>query len=257
MKKIEKSFYDEAKDWDFSAIKMTKESLTDWDMYKILRQRVNEKSKILDLGTGGGENVLKHFPEAAEIVGTDLSEAMIETACKNLKKSGRKNIVFRTMDNFKMDTPNAYFDAVVARHTCIDPIQIFKTLKQGGELRVRGVDMLDCWELKRVFGRGQAFRDKKPISRIDYEAILDAGFVDVELVPIHVREYYKTEEDLLMLLKKAPILQNISEDGPEEEYIHYEVESDLFQKYIENRKTLQGILLIRRYYGITAKKPLQ
>ncbi|MBO4813079.1 methyltransferase domain-containing protein [Candidatus Saccharibacteria bacterium] len=252
----EKSFYDEAKDWDFSVIKMDEESLTDWDMYEILRQKVNEKSKILDLGTGGGEKILRYFPEVAEIVGTDLSEAMIETACENLKKSGRKNIVFRTMDNFKMDTSNAYFDIVVARHTCIDPVQIFKTLKPGGELIVRGVDMLDCWELKRVFGRGQAFHDKKPISRIDYEAILDAGFVGVELVPIHVREYYKTGEDLLMLLKKVPILQNFSEDSLEEEYIYHEVESDLFQKYIENHKTPQGILLIRRYYGITAKKPL-
>jgi len=255
MKTKEKSFYDEVNDWDFSTIKMTKENLTDWKMYDILMQKAGVNLKILDLGTGGGENVLRHFPEAQEIVGTDLSEAMIKTARENLKKSGRKNIMFRTMDNLKMDTPDEYFDVVVARHTCIDPVQILKTLKPGGTLIVRGVDMLDCWELKRTFGRGQAFYDKKPISLIDYEAILDAGFIDVELVPIHVREYFQTDEDLLALLHKAPILEDFSEENPDAECVRYEIELELLRKYIVTHKTPQGILLIRRYYGITAKKP--
>ena len=39
--------------------------------------------------------------------------------------------------------------------------------------------MFDCHELKRIFGRGQAYNDTKPISIIDYENILDAKFKDV------------------------------------------------------------------------------
>ena len=39
-----------------------------------------------------------------------------------------------------------------------------------------------------VFGRGQAVRDAKPISIVDYENIINAGFKDVELVPLHDRE---------------------------------------------------------------------
>ena len=35
-----------------------------------------------------------------------------------------------------------------------------------------GVDKLDCWSLKRMFERGQAYHDTKPISQIDYEAIM-------------------------------------------------------------------------------------
>ena len=89
---------------------------------------------------------------------------------------------------------------------------IYKTLKKDGILLVRGVDKLDCWALKRMFGRGQAYNDVKPISLIDYESILDAGFKDVELIPLHVVEYYKTKEDLLALLKKTPILDDFSEN---------------------------------------------
>ena len=49
-----------------------------------------------------------------------------------------------------MDTPNDYFDIVTARHTVINPEQIYKTLKIGGYLIVRGVDKLDCWILKKT-----------------------------------------------------------------------------------------------------------
>ena len=78
--------------------------------------------------------MLKNFPDCAEIVGTDFSDEMIETANKNLLQSGRKNISFRVMNNLKINTPDNYFDLVTARHTIIDPLQIYKTLKKVGNL---------------------------------------------------------------------------------------------------------------------------
>ena len=255
-KNKEYEFYESVNNWDFSSIKRIEENLTDWDMYDVIGRVVTKDSKILDLGTGGGEKVLKHFSDVKEVLGTDYSGAMIETAQKNLKKSGRKNITFRVMDNLSMDTPEDYFDVVVARHTVIDPVQIYNTLKPGGTLVVRGVDRLDCWELKRMFGRGQGYRDVKSISQIDYEAILDAGFSDVELVPIHVREYYASSEDLLKLLYKTPILVDFSEEELNENKNnrHSIIESDLLDNFIRAHHTKKGILLIRRYYGITARK---
>ncbi|MBQ1492742.1 MAG: class I SAM-dependent methyltransferase, partial [Blautia sp.] len=65
--------------------------LTDWDMSKIICQVANKHSRILDLGTGGGEKVLQYFPDMAETLGTDFSEAMIETANRNLKESGTRH----------------------------------------------------------------------------------------------------------------------------------------------------------------------
>lgn len=256
MTKNEYDFYGLIKDWDFSSIKSTSESLTDWSMVEEIKKCATEDSRILDLGTGGGERVLNGFPEVSEILGTDYSEAMIRTANNNLKKSKRKNIYFRVMDNLEMDTPNEYFDIVTARHTCIDPTQIFRTLKPGGRLIVRGVDKLDCWELKRLFGYGQAFKDKISISQIDFEAILDAGFKDVELVPIHTREYYNTPEDLLALLHKAPILIDFSEINTNNTWHQDLIDMDIFNQYVAEHETEKGILLVRRYYGITAKKAL-
>lgn len=104
-----------------------------------------------------------------------------------------------------------------------------------------------------MFGRGQAYRDTKPISLIDYEAIMDAGFKDVELIPLHVIEYYRTKEDLYALLVKTPILDDFSEEVYKE-YERKPIEKEIFEKYVNENTTERGIKLIRRYYGIIAKK---
>ena len=170
---------------------------------------------------------------------------MIDTSNKNLLKSGRKNIKFKVMDNLKMNTPNNYFDLVTARHTPINPKQIYKTLKYGGYLIVRGVDKLDCWNLKMLFEKGQSYNEQKPISLIDYENIVKAGFKDVELIPIHIIEYYKTKEDLYALLIKTPILNSMNDE---------KIDLEKFNNYVKDNTFEKGIKLIRRYYGIVAKK---
>lgn len=244
----EYEFYENAKNWDFSMINYEEEFFTNWNMFDVLKKHSKEGVKILDLGTGGGEKVLEFFPDVSEILGTDFSSAMINTANENLKKSGRKNIKFRVMDNLNMNTESEYYDIVVARNTCIDPKQIYKTLKKGGVLIVRGVDKYDCWQLKRMFGMGQEYKDKIPTSLLDYENILDASFRDVELIPLYVREYYKTKEDLLALLYKVPILDQFDTDKKAK------FDMALFNKYVSMNTYEKGILLRRRYYGIVAYK---
>lgn len=255
MKNNEKDYYEQIKNWDFSKFNIVSEKLTDWDMYEKLKEFTNENSKVLDLGTGGGEKVLECFPEVSEVLGTDFSKEMIKTAKKNLTSSGRNNISFRVMDNLNMDVADNYYDVVTARNTVTSPAQIYKALKKGGYLIIRGVDKYDCFELKRIFKKGQAVNDTKPISIIDYEGVLDAGFNDVELVPIHVREYFATKESLLSFLLKVPIIDDFSEeDVDSKNYQDKEIDKEKLDEYIKRNTYAKGIRLIRRYYGITARK---
>ena len=239
-------FYENLKNWNFNDINYETQSLTNWELYDELEKVADSNSVVLDLGTGGGEKVIRYFPNCKQILATDYSPEMIKTANENLKKSGRKDIVFKVMDNLKMDTPDNYFDIVVARHTCIDANQIYKTLKKGGKLLIRGVDKLDCWALKKMFQKGTGFDETKPISLIDYENITNANFKNVELIPLHVREYFKTKEDLIKLLMKVPILNEFMKDE--------KLDLEILDKYIAENTTEKGILLVRRYYGITATK---
>lgn len=247
----EKDYYEKEKNWDFSNFNIESECLTNWNMYELLNNVTNENSKILDLGTGGGEKLLKYFPKVKEILGTDYSEEMIKTANKNLLKSSRENITFKVMNNLKMDVNDNYYDVVVARNTVTDPKQIYKCLKDDGYLIVRGVDKYDCYELKLIFGKGQAYKNSKPISIIDYENILASGFKDVELIPLHVREYFKNKEDFYNFLLRVPIIEDFSEL---ENNKRVELDMNKLDYYIERNTYSKGIRLIRRYYGIVGRK---
>ena len=141
------------------------------------------------------------------------------------------------------------FDIVVARHTCTDPVQILKCLKPGGHLLIRGVDKHDCWNLKLIMGGGQGWNEPVPVSIVDYENVLKAGFADVELVPIHTREYFKDRETFKTFLEAVPILIDVAIEGTP-------LDDDLLDRYIAANTVNGMIVLYRRYYGLTARKPV-
>ena len=242
-------YFEKMAHWSFDEFGIHEECLTDWDLYGLLKKYATPDSRILDLGTAGGEKILEFFPDCAEILGTDYSPAMVETARANLAKSGRTNISFKVMDNLNMDVPDDHFDIVVARHTCTDPVQILKCMRPGGHLLIRGVDKHDCWNLKLIMGGGQGYNDPVPVSIVDYENVLKAGFADVELVPIHTREYFKDRDTFKTFLGAVPILLDVAIEGTP-------LDESLLDEYIA-RNTVNGrIILYRRYYGLSARKPL-
>ncbi len=236
-------YYEKMAHWSFDEFGIHSDCLTDWDLYEILGKLAGKDSRILDLGTAGGEKIFEYFPDCAEILGTDFSPDMIATANANLAKSGRQNISFKVMDNLKMDVPDGYYDIVVARHTCTDPGQIFRCLKPGGHLLIRGVDKYDCWSLKMLCGGGQGWNDEVPVSTSDYERVLKAGFSDVELVPIHAREYFEDCGKFKVFLRTVPILDGV------------QATDEVLDRYIEANTAGGRIVLYRRYYGLSARKP--
>ena len=112
---------------------------------------------------------------------------------------------------------------------------------------VHGVDKYDCWELKKIFGYGQDYDGITPISIIDFENILDNGFKDIELIPIHIIEYYQNRDELIKFLLKVPIIKEF--DTPNQA-----LDLNKLDTYILRNTYKKGIRLVRRYYGIYAKK---
>lgn len=247
-----KEFYEKIGKWSFDDINFEVERITDWKLYQKIEEYSNEKSLCLDLGTGGGEKLLKFYPQVGYVIGTDYLDSMIKTANENLKMSGKKNVTFTKMDNLNMTFPANLFDLVSARHTIIDAKKIYEILKPGGVVIVQGVDKPDCLELKELFGRGQAYFDETAISDIDLRDLKEAGFEILEVVKIHETEYFKTKEDLLALLELTPILDDFSEE--EDCYVKREIELDVFEEYVKTHQTERGIELKRALYGIIAKK---
>ena len=254
MREKELEYYSKLANWDFSDIKYEEEVLTNWDYFEQVKQNTNEKSLCLDIGTGGGEKVLKRYPNVGMVIATDFSKKMIYTAKENAKKYPEKNIKFGVMDNLDMKFPDDVFDLVSARHTVINAKQIYNSLSKGGTLVIEGVDQKDCWEMKKLFGKGQAYNDKKAISEKDYEDLVEAGFSKIEKIQILINEYYQTEEDLIALLLKTPILDDFSEIEDSFEGHLKSIDPKIFNEYVKKYKTERGILLERVLYGIVAKK---
>ena len=233
---------------------MGKPNIKPQDFFDEIRKHVTKNSLCLDLGTGGGENVLKNHPEVGIVIATDYSEEMIATAKNNLKNHPEKHVKFTVMDNLKMEFPDELFDLISARHTVIDAKKIYSSLVPGGFLVIEGVDQKDCWDLKELFGKGQAFFDDVAISEKDYQDLKLAGFSKVEKFEFLINEYYKTPEDLMALLLKAPILDDFSEiEGLKEDHLEL-IDQKKFYDYVKLHTTPKGILLKRVLYGIVAQK---
>ena len=97
-------------------------------------------------------------------------------------------------------------------------------------------------------GGGQGYNDPVPVSITDYENVLRAGFADVELVPIYTREYFRDKETFKAFLETVPILMDDSiEGGP--------LDEGLLDEYISKNTVNGHIVLYRRYYGLSARKP--
>lgn len=254
MKSSELNYYQKIGNWEFSQVKYKIENLSNWDFYEKIKENTNEKSLCLDIGTGGGERVLKSYPKVGMIVATDFSKEMIKTAKENAKKYPNKNVKFARMNNQKMKFPKGIFDLISARHTVINAKQIYDCLVDGGMVVIEGVDHKDCWELKELFGRGQAYNDEIAISEKDYLDLKEAGFTNIEKVQILQNEYYETEDDLMALLLKTPILKDFSEIENRNFVFEGKIERELFDKYVKQYRTEKGILLRRVLYGIVAKK---
>lgn len=229
MQQQEYKRYEQIGNWDFSDIKYTVEQQTNWDFYEKIKKYSNNQSLLLDLGTGGGEKALEKLPQVGMIIATDFSEKMIATAKQNQKKYDQKRIQFAVMDNLKMTFPEQLFDIVCARHTIIDAKQIYSCLKRDGILVIEGVDKKDCWEVKSLFGRGQAFNDAISISQKDYQAIQEAGFSEIDRQEIIQYEYYQTEQDLLALLFKTPILNDFVQLHNTKKSNQNRIEKDKFE----------------------------
>ncbi len=112
MKENELKYYSKIANWDFSQIKREVDVLTDWDYFEQIKKNTNEKSLCLDLGTGGGEKVLKDYPNVGMIIATDFSKEMVYTAKENAKNYLEKNVKFGVMDNLEMKFPEELFDLV-------------------------------------------------------------------------------------------------------------------------------------------------
>ena len=244
----EQYFYEKlgkANGWDFSAVKIESEGVA-WDFYSEAAKYSTPGSIVLDIGTGGGENVVKLAESCAFVIGIDLSEAMVETARANLEAADYGNVRFLKMAAKSLQFPVGFFDMVTSRHCPYDAAEAARVLKAGGIFLSQQVSERDKENLKQAFGRGQAFGQTDGTLKERYiKELRDAGFTDIESCGYDAAEYYQEPEDLLFLLQHTPIIPNFGEEPQDLER---------FNKFILQNQTSKGICTNSKRFLLKAYK---
>lgn len=233
--------------WDFSKIKFEEFYDAKYNYIDEINKKITPTSLVLDIGTGGGEIVLKEFKEAGYIFGIDNCKEMIDTANKNLKKYPNKRVKFINMDANDINFPKGTFDIICSRHCWENPKIAYELLNDKGTYFSEDIENDDCIELKEIFGRGQCFKENIKLQDKILPILLNNGFKEENIIvyQIKIDEYYKTKEDLAYLLLNTPILMN---------FLKVENDDKKLEEYIKKYKTDKGILLKRKLFGVIAQK---
>jgi len=107
--------------------------------------------RILDAGVGTGRN-FPFYPPGSEVVGIDLSPAMLARAERRLPTAATK-VELRQMDVTRLDFPDRYFDAAVATFlfcTLPDELQVAGMRELGRVVKPGGI--IRCLEYTRPSG---------------------------------------------------------------------------------------------------------
>ena len=159
--------------------------------------QLNEGETVLDLGSGGGIDVLlsaRRVGEAGKAYGLDMTDEMLDLARKNAADAGVENVEFVKGTIEAIPLPDASVDVIISN--CVINLsgdkhqtlrEAARVLKPGGRFAVSDViadeDMDDA--TKRDMAAWTGCIAGALTEREFTEALEAAGFQDIEVQPTH------------------------------------------------------------------------
>jgi len=239
-------FYDKVANrigYDFSKIKI-KQVVKTWNYEEVTAKYLKDMLNILDIGCGDGLFLIKNSNKFKNGYGIDSSRNMIKCANKNLEKSKKKNIKFKIASAYRLPFKNSTFDIVMCRQAPYGAKEVYRVLKQNGVFIFQHIGNKDKQNLVNIFGRGQMYKIKEDKLKKNKKRLENVKFRILETKEKNPTEYYKTEDDLIFLLKNTPIVKN------------FNIKKDKrhLEKFINKYKTKEGIKTNTHRFLIVAKK---
>ncbi|MFC4323114.1 class I SAM-dependent methyltransferase [Litchfieldia salsa] len=242
-----KKFYDRvgaSNGWNFSHLRYESEGV-EWDFFDEVSKRCKSSDLLLDIGTGGGEKIIKIASSLLFSIGIDLSTTMISKAQSNKKNADVSNVRFFKMDSDKLQFPPGFFDVISCCHAPFSSTELARVLGDGGTFLTQQVSEGDKLNLKEAFGRGQSFEISDGALKEKYRRELEAaGFSIIQIVDYDAPEYYQRPEDLIFLLKHTPIIPDFGNE---------ERDFDILNNFIEENRSEKGIYTNSKRFMIIAQ----
>lgn len=114
--------------WDFTRMSVTRAPVP-WDYADVVRSHLSSDSRVLDIGTGGGEQLAALAPSFGEGVGVDIDPAMVTAASQHA--AGIASLQFQ-LTTAGLDGVDGPFDVVLSRHAPIAFDAVRDRLVAGG-----------------------------------------------------------------------------------------------------------------------------
>ncbi|MEU3339313.1 arsenite methyltransferase [Streptomyces sp. NPDC002144] len=158
---------------------------------------LREGERVLDLGSGGGIDVLlsaRRVGPAGKAYGLDMTDEMLELALANAARAGATNVEFLKGTIEAIPLPAGTIDVVISN--CVINLSVdkpavfaetFRVLRPGGRIGVSDVVADDTLTVAQRAERGDHVGCiAGALSFGEYRAGLEsAGFSDIEITPTH------------------------------------------------------------------------
>jgi 2-polyprenyl-3-methyl-5-hydroxy-6-metoxy-1,4-benzoquinol methylase len=148
--------------------------------------RLTGSERVLDIATGPGYIAEAFAGATREVVGVDLTEAMLLIAKQRTKERGISNVSFRAADAQNLPFENGAFDVVVCRlalHHLLKPREVLREMarvcRAGGTIVVEDIYASELAERAAYQDRWEILRDPSHVRTLALSEMLqlfrDAG----------------------------------------------------------------------------------
>ena len=210
-----------------------------WDYVDLARGLASRASRVLDLGTGGGEVLTKVLASSrCDAIATEAWHVNAPVAARRL---GSRVPVVRT-SSLALPFADDSFDAVLSRHEEINPSEVVRVLADDGHCLTQQV-IPDIWhELRDVFPDMTRF----PNHYVEYQReFIEAGVVLEDAREFRRRVRFRELGHLVYHLAAAPwTIPGFSVQS------HREALAELEQRVQLN----QGLVLTEGFYLIRVRR---
>lgn len=141
--------------------------------------RIAGSERVLDIATGPGYVAEAFAGRAREVVGVDLTDAMLAIANERTKERGISNIVFRAADAQNLPFENGAFDVVVCRlllHHLLKPLEVLREMARvcriGGVVLVEDIYASEHPERAAYQDRWEILRDPSHVRTLALTELL-------------------------------------------------------------------------------------
>jgi SAM-dependent methyltransferase len=163
--------------WDFSSFEgLIETDEPPWSYDDLARAALRGATSALDIGTGGGE-VLLRLADAlpSDTLATEGWAPNLSVATEALAPLGIPVVPYDSVSDERMPFEDERIDVVLDRHESYLTSEVFRILKPGGRFVTQQVDGRDFEETHALFGGTPAFSHVR-LQNLRAEAE-DAGFV--------------------------------------------------------------------------------